>query len=562
MARIFLDYVIEGDIWIGYRRWAIYFNDVTKGVEADFFAPWNIGEPSFITYQYGELMYSQCFGPDLYQVYKQQAQPFGNVVVQANAPSCLLTTRNSTQAFTDTAGALGALAADVCGFTNALQIYWNGPLEIGTALELEDTTPLPYSGSGWFRIGLDAYQINASSEVITIQAAECTVVPDPDPLPDLPEPEAGLTLHLPLASSIRFVQDGNTAIPTDENRLLKDQRYPGIINKPFWQTVKRGETLVIQWGSSYATNNLKVYSANGTLVSTIPGVKVQENLNQLLEIPGFALSSPEGDGVQLYFPSYPFPEFGVSGGQVNVDSTPIRGQFDIVKIMPGKGVALGNRAIVLNSALPIPNPVAVTVSGRYNVLPYDFYEAELTINTSGDYYMVIEAVTGSDEARATSEPIRVTEDLDDFVELAYTNGNDDFGAYYGNGIIHRRWVKGRIFQAFPGGEKLTNRETTAKLVKLDEFVTKSYLFEAFGLPPYLVMQISIALSHELPFIEGIAVQSEEQPEVEYTLPSPFANLSVRIEQVDYTQRNNILGDIDSTDSFLLINQGGRLLIDS
>jgi hypothetical protein len=570
MARVFLDYAYE-QTNSGTRIFAVYFNDVTKIVEADFVKVFSILDDDFVNFPpvfapSGQI-YDECFGLDRYQVFKSQVFPFGQRIVTPNSPVCATGVLNSVLYRFDTgpSGPLGDAIEDTCSMDGVGYLYFLGTLEVGTEVyQDEDLTPLAYNGNGWFLIGLSAYRINTDAEIISITPAYCgseevPPLPDPEPLPDI---EADPFFHLPVASSLRLIKDEAVAVQTQDNTLLADQRYPGIIMQRFDQVVKEGETLTIQWGSSYETNELKVYDKlTDALIETIPAVKVLENLNQEITVPGFAVSDPEIVGVQLFFPNYPFPDFAIPGNKVNVQSPQINGQFNVISVQDGRGQAKGNRVIVIDFTIPTPSPVGVAVSGKYNAEPYDVYEAEIEFPSSGRFYVKIECTDAVfDPVSATSEPIRVTDRLEEYLEVNYTNDNDEYGCYYGNEIVHRLWIKSRLFQTFPGGEKTLNRETNAKLVKLDEYITKSLLWQVFGLPPYLVTQVSVALSHDVFKVSGVSYQTEEVPSTEYFSAHNLANMEVRLEEVDFTERNREGGTINSSDSFLLVNNAGNRLI--
>lgn len=559
MARIFLDYALQGDLWTGYMLYKVFFNQESRRVEADFDRVWQIGEPSGVQYAYGEKMHEECFGSDQYQVWKQQLQPFGNVIIVPNAPTCTSTSRKyATYRHSGTTPRLGTSAAQVCGFTGSGMMHWYGNLHVGTKVYIQQglvAVPMPYSGNGWFRINTSAYQINASGDIISIQEAYCEVVeplPEPDPLP---EPALQASFHLPLAASLTFVKDSGTH--------FHDQLVPGLLPKKFHQAVKRGQDIKVQWGSSYETNQLQLFGANDMLLGTVSGARVENNLLQELEMPGFAATHPEVSGLQVWFPNWPFPDFAVQGNTVNITGTQISQQAQVIKVDDGKGAAKGYRVMIVNYPLPVTGSIAVTVAGKYNAKPYDVYEAVIDFSSLGEFYCKIavsDPVFGN--TFAISEPIRVISDTEEYCKVTYTNDNDEYGCYYGAGIVHERWIKSRIYQSFPGGEKSLNRETNAKLIKLDEYVTRSFEWEVFQIPPYLVTQLSIALGHDTFKINDVAMQSEEILEPEYYLPYPLANASIRLEDVDFTQNNRDENDgaVDSTDSFLIINQGGRLKI--
>jgi hypothetical protein len=570
MARELLDFAWENTS-AGTKIYAVFFNDVTKQVEADFVKNFNVLDNDFVDFPqefaFGNKMYDECFGPDRYEVIKRQSFPFGDVVLTVNSPVCATQVINTVLYRFDTgpSGPLGDDVVDVCGFDGSAYLYFVGALELGSVVytDSEASVPLPYNGNGWFLIGTSAYRINSSSEIIDIQASYCEIVeplPDPDPLPDL---DFGPFLHLPQATAIRFIKNQVNTYQTQDNTLLANQYFPGIIMQRFEQVVKKGEDVTIQFGSSYGTNSVKIYDlTDDSLVATITPTKVLENLNQEIEVPGFAVSDPSIVGIQIYFPNYPFPDFAFAGNKVNIQGTQVSGQFNVSGVQEGRGSAKGNRVLIADFTINQPAPVAVTVSGKYNAEPYEVYEAVISLNTNGRYYAVIECTDAEfDAVSARSEPFRVTDLLDEYLEVNYTNENDEYGCYYGNELVHRLWIKSRLFDTFPGGEKTINRETSAKLVKLDEFITKSLQWKMFGLPPYLVTQISIALSHDQFSINGVDYQTEDVPEPEYYPAHNLANMQVRLEEVEFTERNREGGTIDSSDSFLTIqNAGNRLLI--
>lgn len=570
MARVFLDYNWENTS-SGTRIYAVYFNDVTKLIEADFVKIYNPLDSDFVdfpaTYGWGNKMYDQCYGADRYEVYKKQSYPFGDVVLTLNSSSCMTTlVRSVLYRYNDAGGdLLGSAVADVCDFEGSAYLYYEGFLEIGSTLYTDEalTTLLPYSGSGWFRIGTTGYQINASSEVVDIEASYCEIVaplPDPDPLADL---DYDAYLHLPEATAIRFIKDGAVATPTANNTLFAKMKHPGLISKPFDQVIKKDAPVTIQFGSSYPTNSVKIYNAvTGALVQTIVPSQVLANLNQELEVPGFAVSEGSIVGIQIWFPNYPFPDFAFAGNKVNIQGNQVNGQFNVTSVQEGKGLAKGNRVMISDFTINTPESTAVTVTGKYHAELYDVYEAVISVDTNGRYYAVIECSGGGfDAASATSEPFNVMDQLDEYLELNYTNDEDEYGCYYGNSLEHRLWIQSRLFKTTPGGEKTLNRETSAKLIKLDEYITKSLTWECFHLPPYLITQISIALSHDTTKVNSILVQAPEPPAVEYYSGSVFGTLTVELEEVEFTVRNQEGGSIDSSDSYLTIqNAGDKLLI--
>ncbi|AEL24360.1 hypothetical protein [Cyclobacterium marinum] len=557
MAKIFLDKVIEGDFWTGYRLYDIYFNDTTKMVTAEFYGAYAIGTPSGVTHTFGDIIYDECIGADKYQVVKTQLNPFGEVVIQRNASECRVTNRSSAlYRFDDSGGdKMGNVAGDVCAFEGSAYVYWYGDLEIGSTL-YENTSDdlLPYDGAGWFRIGKTAYQINASSEVITINIDQCNSpapLPDPDPLP---APGREAYFHLPVATAVTFRKEGKT--------LFSNERHPGIIDREFYQVVKKDNAVTVQFGSSFTGNQVRVIDMEGGADVIISPTKVESNINQLLSVPGFAVNDVEIVGLQVWFPNRAFPEFGKVGNTINLVSDQISQQVQVTNVQNGLGEARGYKAMIVNYLVPITGTIEVEVSGKYNVKPYDVYEAVLPMSANGMFQFKIE-VSDDDftDTFALSEPVEVTEDLSDYQQVSYTNDNDEFGCFYGNGIIHERWIKSRLYQSFPGGEKTVNRETDAKLIKLDEYVTNSLDWEIFQVPPYLLTQLGIALGHDTFNINGVAMQSEESLEPEYFLPDPLANAAIRLEEVDFTANNRDASQaVDSADSFLKLDNDDKLKI--
>jgi len=557
MAKIFLDKVIEGDFWAGYRLYDIYFDDVAKFVSADFVGAYVIGTPSGVTSTFGVAIYDECLGFDKYQVIKQQLAPFGEVVIQRNTSECRVTNRSSAlYRFNDGVGnQMGDLAGDVCTFGGSAYVYWYGDLEIGSTLykDVIDTL-LDYDGAGWFRIGKTAYQINAASEVITINIDQCgspTPLPDPDPLP---APGRVAYFHLPVATAVTFRKEGKP--------LFADERHPGIIDKAFYQVVKKDQVLKVQFGSSFSGNQIRLVDLDGGADVIVSATEVEENINQLLSVPGFAVNDITVVGLQVWFPNRAFPSYGQVGNTINLVSDQISQQVQVTNVTTGIGEARGYKAMVVNYLVPITGTIAVEVSGKYDVKPYDVYEVSLTMATIGRFQLKIE-VSDDDftDTFALSEPLEVMGDLDDYQIVSYTSDNDEFGCFYGNGIVHERWIKSRLYQAFPGGEKTINRETDAKLIKLDEFVTKSLDWEIFQVPPYLLTQLAIALGHDSFYINAVAMQSEESLEPEYFLPDPFANAGIRLEEVEFTANNRDDSQaVDSGDSFLKIDNDTKLKI--
>ena len=564
MARVYLDHAYEFAL-SGNKVYLVYFNTDTKQVEADYIGNQPFFDLGPVTYAFGEVAYDQCFGLDRYQVIKMQPFPFGAVSHTPNSNVCAASVLNSAlYRYNDASGdEMGDLAADTCDFAGSRYLYFEGVIEVGSVLyENTSLDLLPYSGTGWFRIGTTAYQIDTDSEVITITPAACEIVaplPDPEALDDL---DIEAAFHLPQASSLRFIKETVVDQITADNSLWAAQKIPGVIWKPFDQVCKKGESVTIQFGSSYPTNSVKIYNAvTNALVDTIAPSLVRENLNLELTVPGFAASDESVIGIQVWFPNYPFPEFAFAGNTVNLEGDQINGQYAITGVQDGKGQARGNRVAVVNFTVPTPAGTAVQVTGKYHAEPYNVYEATIPFDTNGRYYAVIEVSGGGFDAQsARSEPIRVTDQLDEYLKIEYTNDEDEFGCYYGNDLTHQLWINSRMFQAFPGGEKTISRETTARLVKNDEYITKVLTWECNPLPPYLIMQISIALSHDEVRLNGILIQTEEQPEVEYYMPSPFGNLTVSVEEVEFTTRNKEGGSIDDSDSFLLINNAGNKLL--
>jgi hypothetical protein len=556
MANVFLDYAFVFNLFSGSEVWAINFDTTTKTVNANWVAAFDpiAWPPEAFEYIVGEVMYDQCFGPDKYQVVKTAAFPYGQVIVQTNASSCVVLVQNSALAFFKEALEwMGDTAAEVCSFTFGVEIFWTGSLQVGTQLTIAGGNDLDYSNAGWFRVGLDAVRVNSTGEVIDIQAAECTTVPS---LPELPDLEVDPILHLPTASSIHFVKDEVVTYKTDQNTLFAQQSPAGVLPPTFHQTVKRLETLTVQFGSTgdEEDNVVKVYNAaTGAEVAEVPTTKVQQNINLLLNLPAVASKHPDVLGVQVYFPAYPFPEFAEVGNLVNINSGVLTGQYAITAVQEGKGSATGYRVLVINSPVTLANPIPIEIEGKYNALPYDVYEALVPFATAGRYYLQIEA-GATDPLTATSEPVVVQDDMSDFLEIRYTHDTDNFGAYYGNELTHKRWIKSRMYQVFNGGEKTVNRQTDAKLVKVDEYLTKSYTWQCFGLPPYLVTQLAVAMAHASVRINGIQVQTEEEWETEYYLPNPLANMSLRVEETAYTQRVKY-GGLNDSDSFLKVNEG-------
>ncbi|MFN7611498.1 MAG: hypothetical protein ACK5QX_11275 [bacterium] len=348
-------------------------------------------------------------------------------------------------------------------------------------------------------------------------------------------------VEFPIVNSLRFVLE-NTDLQNFDNVLFANQQYAGVMQCDYKQAFELSDTTVIQFRSSFSNNQIKIFNAvNDNLVGTILPFKRLSYIDKSDTRSAF-FANLGGGQVQIFF-NNGLPLIYQIGQTITVtNQASLNGTYDIVDIRQGFGAAAGYEVLVINKVWTSPSAIlSGDLTTIFNLEDFDVYE--FTINWSvygvGEFYI---EVVGTDlqfpSYKALSEPVSVKAKQDEHVLIEYKNFDTAFKVDYSTGIIHKIRVYGELKWPLPGGENTTYRDSNARLIKVEELVTRNPQLFVYDLPPYLLEKIRLAMAHDWFKINGVEYQSEEGFEPEYFQNDGLGNGKAKIQQVEFMSENS------------------------
>ncbi|MFN7703493.1 MAG: hypothetical protein ACK5OS_02635 [Chryseotalea sp.] len=348
-------------------------------------------------------------------------------------------------------------------------------------------------------------------------------------------------VEFPIVNGLRFVVENND-LQNFDNVLFAQQQYPGVMQCDYNQSLELNDSSVIQFRSSYVNNQVRVYNkANDNLVGTILPFKRLSYIDKSDTRSAFFANLGSGQ-IQVFF-NNGLPLIYQIGQTVTIaNQASLNGTYEIQDIRQGFAAAAGYEVLILNKVWTSPSSIlSGDLTTVFNLEEFDVYE--FTVNWSvygvGEYYI---EVVGTDaqfaEYKAVSEPISIKASQDDHVLIEYKNFDSAFKIDYTTGIVHKIRVTGELKWPLPGGENTTYRDSNARLIKVEEIVTRNPQFFVYDLPPYLLEKIRLAMAHDWFRINGIEYQSEEGFEPEYFQNDGLGNGKAKIQQVEFMSENS------------------------
>lgn len=348
-----------------------------------------------------------------------------------------------------------------------------------------------------------------------------------------------------------------SALQNFDNTLFRDMRFPGVQVCNYRQKVTPEDNHVLQFRSSYQTNTLRVYNSSNVLQKTIVATKELDYLNQQDERSGSFADAGAGE-VQLFF-SEGIPDFYEVGMDITItEQAGLNGTYEITDMRAGTLEALGYPVLIFSKVWPGGTLLGGTVTVDYASEEFDVYQVAINMAdlSNGNYYAVL---TGTDDQLGTYtaelEPFTVATSWPDTLKIDYQNNDDAFKVVYSTGITHRIRVEGELIWPLPGGSRTVDRDSTNRLRKIAENVTRQPQVFVYDLPPYLLEKIALAFGHDYFTVEDVEYQTEEDFKPDYFRNDAYGNGSCKLEDVNFLADNaddegdvdnNILLDINNT----------------
>lgn len=365
--------------------------------------------------------------------------------------------------------------------------------------------------------------------------------------------------RVPLAQSLRFVQPGSAF----DNRLLADETPLDVFNPGYCQLVERGDTLVLQVLSNYATAPTFTVRplAGGAAVLTVPAVRVVQGAGQTAAFAAYLRPEPGNTArSRVYFNANTLPLPFAPADRVTIGGAgAVNGTYPVLAVLEDPAAAVPY--LVLGVAYPsAAQRVDCTLQSAYAVQAFDTYQAVLPFAAvPAGFYRV--AVGVSDPtfgaAEVVSEPVEVAAAHADTVLIEYRNFDNAFGLNYTAGLVNRQRVRGRFFQRETATTREVLRESTGQLLLLSAAAYRKVRLDVYLLPDYLHETLSVACGHDFLRVNALDVLAEEA----YTAtPVPhyaLSNGTVLLEQTDFLGAGNRddVGDASTptTGTLLLVN---------
>lgn len=343
--------------------------------------------------------------------------------------------------------------------------------------------------------------------------------------------------------------NGTNAKPND----YKPLRY---YNPRYFQPWCANDSPITQFRSNYDTLVAELYNiVTEALVKTFDIVKKSDNIGQRQIMDAKIYDKGSGqtgiywdsgniydtDGVTVidtYTLDGQIPEWARVGQKFFLSGSATDGLFEIKQIIYDSTL-LVNAAVIDRVWTDAMEPTAVKVDATYNRLNYEVYEfiADLSDVLEGCYRVDL-SMTDSEEEYPDSLwetlPFRVTAGNRDLVYLESSDHVDD-GILYSTGIVHKQRFQGVFYDEDYPSSFETMRDSRKQVRKLDGRVQKVFLLEATDVPYWVYEKLALFISKNNIRINNLAVQFDEDFEVERNKQYSRVNLNAEAFVLGYEQ---------------------------
>ena len=385
---------------------------------------------------------------------------------------------------------------------------------------------------------------------------------------------------VPIANSLRFVNQEVTQFDTYENTLYQDVEYLGEHTPFYAQPYEHNDGIVLtQFRSNYDSLSARVLDCDDNIISTSTITKKSDNLDarQKMDCIGFNLGDNQ---IGLYFISGNIydpsddsiidtftlngnlPEWGVVGNTVII-SGQFSGSYIIKKVQYDSSVL--SNILVIDQAWTSGNATEALIGDcTYDRLNYEAYEfpIDLSALASGTYKAQIlmeDSLSEYPDVSYISEWFKVATEHIRTNYLEYYN-SPFTGIDYTTGFIGKLRVKSLdpYNKIKPGGEILAYKDNLFKTTKLKDVATMEGLFYVMAVPRYMVEKLRLAFAHLNISINGEEWVNEELLEYEDFDHSALRNVTVQLRKVNYEEYGTDIIDIDGDKEKLITTEGAIL----
>ena len=328
------------------------------------------------------------------------------------------------------------------------------------------------------------------------------------------------------SNSIRFAKTSVAGVTTDSkidaNRLSSsdDAKHP----YKTYQVFKNTDTITTQFESSFATIAAKVIDENGIETAlTIDKKTTNIGLTDSRDATYYNFGEGKtgiyfttgktydyGTGIDAdddYTLNGSLPEWGVVGNFIKLNNA----WFEIEDVYYDEEKYA--EILVIENLYTGVEAVTI-VSSVYDRENYDVYEFSTVMNSHNNReveIIITNEDSNFDNLVHTSEILTITDELDGFKELIYSNDtNTDM--LYATGIAHKIWIRTERVVYKPLGE-MENFKTDTKVILLNGNVRKAKEFTFELLTSEIMIKLYLALHHRELYIDGERYVLNESPEV-------------------------------------------------
>lgn len=398
-------------------------------------------------------------------------------------------------------------------------------------------TPPPVSTN---RVSLapGTYQVTVTDNVTgQIVSAFVTIV-YPAAVP--PPVVIGTVFEIPFINGLTFVKENSNPQQLD-NVLFKDQKFGRFKQLDFFNPRVGSDTEKLQFFSNYAAHALELRDyCTDEVVKTFECLNVQSNIGSKSDL-GIILKDNGSGQSRVYFSVGPIPIPIAVGDTFDVtDSVEgFDGTYTVLAVNLDTDLGLNYLIITLLYDSITSQSYAV---GTFNnaLTNYDVFEA--TIGYAGiifgQYYFKLTALA-SNTIIANSEPVEISDKLEDTLGVIYSSLDNGDGVTWQTGYRGFIRIPGFIFKRLPGGVRTISRNSNYSPVKVSSKSQRFVELDVFTIPPYLHEKLAVIFDQDFFNVNGLAFQmTDGYPAPKYVDMYPLADAEIKIEQLNWFNSYN------------------------
>ncbi|HBH47677.1 MAG TPA: hypothetical protein DDX98_03515 [Bacteroidales bacterium] len=412
----------------------------------------------------------------------------------------------------------------------------------------------------------DGYGCIITQEVI-VDIETAIVVPDP-------------YAFIPIANSIRFVQDTAVKYKTLKNTLYRGETY--YEHRPFYaQKYENGDGVILtQFRSNYDGLSARVLNCDGNIVDTL--TIEQKSNNTSIQDKRDAIAFNLGNGQtgiyftngNIYTPgtediidtfdlSGNLPEWGVVGNTVVIGGTIVAGSF-VIKQVKYNSTVQANILVIDNVYDEVTESVPIKPQCTYNRLPYETFEFgwDLDAVESGIYTLQLLMTDSSGQYDALTFNTDYIQIESSYPKTNFIEYDTDpySGIDYSTGYVGKIRVKSLDPYAnlTPGGEQTIFKDSLDETKKLKEVATMEGVFFIQSQPRYMVEKIRLIFQHKNIQINGEYWINIEGMETVNFNKSALKNINIPVKLRNYLPYANDNINIDGINTRIITSEGAIL----